>query len=210
MTEYDSANWNLFKYPLIWFLLAAACAQITIAVYSPPVHAVSASEATTAVLDLPRIYPQSQGPAIAPRVVELPARQEIRQVIETPKEVQPAPVTQPVRATSSIEAVVQYALAQKGKPYVWGAAGPNAFDCSGLVLTSFARIGMHLPHFTGALIGLGQDVGRAALQRGDLVFPSSHHVAIYLGNGQMIHAPQPGEVVKISSVYAFYAARRLA
>jgi cell wall-associated NlpC family hydrolase len=114
-----------------------------------------------------------------------------------------------VRAPSSIETVIAFALAQRGKPYVWGATGPRAYDCSGLVLTAFAKIGIKLPRTTSSMIGSGRAVSRSALQRGDIVFPSSGHVAIYLGNNEIIHSPQPGEVVKISKVYAFYAARRL-
>ncbi|MET7420842.1 C40 family peptidase [Dactylosporangium sp. NPDC005555] len=108
-----------------------------------------------------------------------------------------------------MSAVIAYAKAQLGKPYVWAAAGPNGFDCSGLVVASYARAGITLPHQTGGLIGRGRSVSRAQLQPGDLVFPSSGHVGIYLGDGMMIHAPHPGDHVRIGKVYAFYAGRRI-
>jgi cell wall-associated NlpC family hydrolase len=110
---------------------------------------------------------------------------------------------------SKIEIVIAYALAQRGDPYRYGAAGPDAFDCSGLVMAAFARIGVKLPHYTGALIGYGRRVSRSAMQRGDIVFLASHHVGIYLGGGLMIVAPHTGSVVRVQTVYAFYAARRI-
>lgn len=131
----------------------------------------------------------------------------------TPKKKIPPTTNEPTPNTSSpnsrIETVITFALAQLGKPYRWAAAGPSSYDCSGLVMTAFSKIGMKLPHFTGTLIGIGRAISRGALQRGDIVFPQRGHVAIYLGNGKMVHAPQTGDVVKVSSVYAFYAGRRL-
>lgn len=76
-------------------------------------------------------------------------------------------------------------------------------------MTAFSKIGIRLPHYTGAMIGIGRAISRGALQRGDIVFPQRGHVAIYLGNGKMVHAPQSGDVVKVSAAYAFYAGRRL-
>lgn len=105
--------------------------------------------------------------------------------------------------------VVAFALAQLGKPYVWAAAGPGSYDCSGLVLAAYARVGIALPHQTGGIVGYGRPVSRAALQPGDVVFPSGGHVAIYIGGGRMVHAPHPGARVEITDVYAFWTARRL-
>lgn len=101
------------------------------------------------------------------------------------------------------------AYAQIGKPYVYGAAGPRGFDCSGLVQVAYARAGLRLPHQTGGLLRVGRRVGRGELLPGDLVFPSSGHVGIYVGGGRMIHAPKPGDHVKVASVYAFMTARRV-
>jgi cell wall-associated NlpC family hydrolase len=116
-------------------------------------------------------------------------------------------VAQP--AVTSASPVVAYALAQVGKPYRWAAAGPGAFDCSGLVLAAYARVGARLPHQTGSMIRYGTPVARSQLQPGDIVFPSSHHVAIYIGGGRIVHAPKPGDHVRVAPLYAFYAARRL-
>lgn len=106
-------------------------------------------------------------------------------------------------------AVVAYALAQVGKPYRFATAGPNTFDCSGLAKAAYARVGVAVPHQTGSIIGRGRAVGRAELASGDLVFPSSGHVGIYIGDGRMVHAPKPGDKVKVSGIYSFWAARRL-
>lgn len=105
--------------------------------------------------------------------------------------------------------VVAYGKAQVGKRYVFGATGPNTFDCSGLVVAAYKKIGISLPHYTGDLLKRGRSVSRSQLVPGDLVFPSSGHVGIYIGGGQIVHASNPKTSVKISSIYAFYAARRI-
>jgi cell wall-associated NlpC family hydrolase len=115
----------------------------------------------------------------------------------------------PPKSGTAVETAIAYAMSKLGKPYVWGATGPNAFDCSGLVQAAFHAAGISLPRTTRTIISRGTPVSRSALQRGDLIWPSAGHMGIYLGDGMFIHAPQPGEVVKISKVYAFYAARRL-
>lgn len=205
MPEYDSSGW--IKYPLVCFLLVAALSQITIALFTGESHAAPAV-ASAAPL---QIYPFSQGAPPTPVKVELPARQEMKQTIAMEKPHAPASrAVSAIPSVNGVQAVIQFALAQRGKPYVWAASGPNSYDCSGLVLASFGKIGLRLPHFTGALIGLGRSISRAAMQPGDIVFPQKGHVGIYLGNNQMVHAPQPGEVVTVGKVYAFYAARRLA
>ncbi len=117
---------------------------------------------------------------------------------------------------SSYGGAVGVAMAQIGKPYVWGAAGPDSFDCSGLVVYAFASVGKSLPHSTYALYGMGVPVSRDQLQPGDLVFfDGLGHVGIYIGGGQFVHAPHTGDVVKISSLdepwysSAFVGARRI-
>ncbi|MGI8646870.1 MAG: NlpC/P60 family protein [Mycobacteriales bacterium] len=106
-------------------------------------------------------------------------------------------------ASGKAEAVVKYAYAQLGKPYVFGAAGPSAFDCSGLALMAWQQSGVKLPH--SALqqwLLLAHKVSYDSLQPGDLVFFFSgvSHMGIYIGNGNMIHAPEPGDKVKIGKV----------
>jgi peptidoglycan DL-endopeptidase CwlO len=106
------------------------------------------------------------------------------------------------------------ALHYLGVPYVWGGASPDGFDCSGLVMYVYAQIGISLPHFAAAQYGMGTPVARSDLQPGDLVFfDGLNHVGIYIGGGQLVHAPQTGDVVKISSLSDFgdsyVGARRL-
>lgn len=108
-----------------------------------------------------------------------------------------------------VERAIAYALAQQGKPYRWAQAGPNGFDCSGLVLAAFKQIGIKLPHYTGSMISYGKKIPKAQMQRGDIVFPSSSHVAIYLGNGMMVAASSGQGKIVVQKVYSFYAARRL-
>jgi cell wall-associated NlpC family hydrolase len=116
----------------------------------------------------------------------------------------------PSRGTSR-EAVVELAYKQLGKKYVWGAEGPNTFDCSGL--TSFVyknAMGKTIPRTSIAQSQYGQYVSRSELQPGDLIFSdtdnngSVNHVGIYIGNGKMIHAPRTGDVVKISDINSTY------
>jgi cell wall-associated NlpC family hydrolase len=99
--------------------------------------------------------------------------------------------------------VVKFAYAQLGKPYVWAAAGPNSYDCSGLVLAAYKQVGINLPHNAAMQWGVVHHIPRAELSPGDLVFYDSsniHHVAIYIGNNEVIHAPTFGDHVKISGV----------
>jgi cell wall-associated NlpC family hydrolase len=111
------------------------------------------------------------------------------------------------------KAAMTTALAKLGKPYRWGAMGPNAFDCSGLVKWSFAQSGRSLPRTSRAMASVGTPVRKADLQPGDLVFfyqPISH-VGIYIGNGKIVHASRSGQPVKISDMsrMRFTTARRV-
>ncbi|MFV3013983.1 NlpC/P60 family protein [Clostridium botulinum] len=106
--------------------------------------------------------------------------------------------------------VVGYAMQFQGVPYVWGGTSPSGFDCSGFVQYVYRNAaGIELPRDTYGQIGAGTRVSQDQLQPGDLVFPHTGHVGIYIGGGQMIHAPQTGDVVKISSVWKFYAGVRV-
>ncbi|WP_035795167.1 C40 family peptidase [Kitasatospora mediocidica] len=102
-------------------------------------------------------------------------------------------------ATGRAAAAVQFAYAQLGKPYEWGATGPSTFDCSGLTGAAWSAAGVSLPRVSQDQWNAGHRVARADLQPGDLVFFFSdlHHVGIYIGNGQMIHAPRTGKNVTI-------------
>jgi cell wall-associated NlpC family hydrolase len=119
----------------------------------------------------------------------------------------------PAAPPSQYGGVVGIAMQELGKPYVWGAAGPNYFDCSGLVMYVYAQVGVSLPHNAAAQYGYGSPVAYNDLQPGELVFfEGLGHVGIYIGGGQFIHAPHTGDVVKISSLSdhgGYVGARRL-
>jgi cell wall-associated NlpC family hydrolase len=106
-------------------------------------------------------------------------------------------------ATNVGTTALRAALTQRGKPYVWGAAGPDSYDCSGLVLWAFAQEGISLPHYTGDQWNSGMHVSRADLEPGDLVFffPDISHVGLYIGNGLMVDAPSTGQVVQVQPVF---------
>jgi cell wall-associated NlpC family hydrolase len=99
-------------------------------------------------------------------------------------------------------AAIAAAKAELGKPYVYGAGGPDSFDCSGLTAWAWGAAGVGLPHNAAAQQGMGTPVNESDLQPGDLVFFGSpaYHVAIYLGGGLIIHAPTSGDVVRIVSL----------
>ncbi|MFF4469271.1 NlpC/P60 family protein [Streptomyces sp. NPDC001599] len=103
---------------------------------------------------------------------------------------------------SRAAAAVAYAYQKLGSPYVWGATGPNAFDCSGLTQAAYRAAGVSLPRTTYAQIDAGRRVSRSELLPGDLVFFYSgiSHVGIYVGNGRMIHAPNPSAPVRVAPV----------
>lgn len=106
-------------------------------------------------------------------------------------------------ATNVETHALRAALTQTGKPYLWGAAGPDSFDCSGLIVWAYAQEGISLPHYTGSLWNDGQHISRDNLEPGDLIFFDADisHVGIYLGNGVMVDAPHSGSVVRVEAVW---------
>jgi len=97
----------------------------------------------------------------------------------------------------------QKACSLIGKPYIFGSEGPNGYDCSGLTKVAWASVGVHLDHYTKDQWGEGRSVGRSELQPGDLVFyyPGSlHHVALYIGDGMVVHAPHTGDFVRMATI----------
>ena len=128
----------------------------------------------------------------------------------------PAPSTAAVTAAAPTEAgaaAIRAALGELGSPYVHGASGPSAYDCSGLTMFAYAAAGISLPHSSRAQFGVGTAVARADLQPGDLVFFYSpiSHVGLYIGNGQMVHASVPGRPVAVTGVdkLGYAGARRV-
>jgi cell wall-associated NlpC family hydrolase len=137
-----------------------------------------------------------------------------RPAVAKPAAVKPAAITipGPPRPTVGTTALAA-ALGERGVPYVWGGTTPRGFDCSGLTQWSYRRAGRSLPRTSSAQSQVGTPVSRADLRPGDLVFfytPVSH-VAIYVGNGQVVQASEPGQPVKISPIshMPFHNARRL-
>jgi len=125
----------------------------------------------------------------------------------------PSTADLPLAPGSAAAIAVKAALAQVGKPYVWGATGPRGFDCSGLTSFAWGVAGVSLPHSSSAQSTLGHAVPRSQLEPGDLVYfytPVSH-VALYIGNGMMVHARTFGEGVAVTSVdqAGYRGARRI-
>ncbi|MEV6405918.1 C40 family peptidase [Streptomyces bobili] len=114
----------------------------------------------------------------------------------------PSPSTDSSYATKA-EKALAFARAQIGKPYVWGATGPDSYDCSGLTQAAWKAAGVTLPRVTYDQVNAGTTVSLSSAQPGDLVFfyADVTHVGIYIGNGMMIHAPKPGTYVREESIY---------
>jgi peptidoglycan DL-endopeptidase CwlO len=144
------------------------------------------------------------GPDGAPPAVQAPVK-----LVAAAKPAAPAVAAAAGRRGSAMS----IAMGKLGAPYRWGAAGPGAFDCSGLVYWSYRQTGMTLPRSSSAQSRVGTPVSKGALQPGDLVFfyrPVSH-VAIYIGGGRVVHASTAGKPVKISNLndMPFATARRI-
>lgn len=110
----------------------------------------------------------------------------------------------PASGGSGAAIAIAFARAQLGKPYEYAAAGPNAYDCSGLTMAAWGAAGVSLPHYSGAQYAMLPHVSLSAMIPGDLIFwgpGGSQHVAIYIGGGLMIAAPTTGEVVKIEAIW---------
>ncbi|MFJ9772704.1 C40 family peptidase [Kitasatospora sp. NPDC101157] len=114
-------------------------------------------------------------------------------------------------SSGSTESAIDYALAQLGKPYVWGGDGPSGYDCSGLVQQAYRRGGISLPRVADDQYAATTPISAAQLRRGDLVFWSDsgrasgiHHVGLYLGGGKFVEAPRPGRTVRISTLSPGY------
>ena len=119
-----------------------------------------------------------------------------------PRETVRMPTDVPVSGRAA--AAVNYALAQVGKSYVYGAAGPNSFDCSGLTMMAWAQAGVALPHSSSAQFNSGPRIAASDLRPGDLVFYYSpiSHVGMYIGNGKIVDAANPRSGVRVTGLYS--------
>ncbi len=111
---------------------------------------------------------------------------------------------------NAADTAIAFARAQIDKPYVFGATGPNAYDCSGLVSAAYKSAGITLGRTTYQQILDGTSVDRSGLQPGDLIFPDPGHVQLYVGNNEVIEAPHTGAFVRQVQIWGFWKARRVA
>jgi cell wall-associated NlpC family hydrolase len=170
-------------------------------------QAAAAARQAQAQAEAPATQAQGQGRAPAPAVAApAPPRAGAgtgggNQVV-VPSNPAPPPVGS--RAQGAISA----ALSRVGKgTYVWGAAGPNNFDCSGIVLWAYAQVGVSLPHYSGAQYNMTTRISASQLQPGDLVFwgsGGSEHVAIYMGGNQLVHAFGSGNGVRVTALAGWW------
>lgn len=168
--------------------------------------AAASTAALVAVLPAPASSATAPAPAPALPAVSDPAPAHVEQISLAVFDIAPA-------AAQARAGAARIAMSKVGKPYRYGAAGPNAFDCSGLVHWTYKQLGVKLPRTSRAMSQVGKPVSRANLQPGDLVFfykPVSH-VAIYIGNGKVVHASTSGSPVKVSDLKGkkFNSARRV-
>jgi peptidoglycan DL-endopeptidase CwlO len=112
--------------------------------------------------------------------------------------------TASVPASGRAAVAVHFAMAQIGKPYVYGAAGPSAYDCSGLTMAAWGSAGVGLPHSSSAQYGSGTHISPSQLQPGDLVFYYSpiSHVGMYIGNGMIVNAENPSAGIRVAPLYS--------
>jgi cell wall-associated NlpC family hydrolase len=134
---------------------------------------------------------------------DLKAKQQQRQEVVS-RSVTRTPATTSVPASGGAAAAVQFAMAQVGEAYVYGAAGPDAWDCSGLTMMAWAQAGVSLPHSSSAQYSSGPHIAESDLQPGDLVFYYSpiSHVGMYIGNGMIVNAENPSVGVKVTSLHS--------
>jgi cell wall-associated NlpC family hydrolase len=144
---------------------------------------------------------QSLMSGVEAEVNQLIAAENANQTINNPVTPTPRPIPTPPDPPPYAPKAVQVAYAQLGKPYRYAGSGPDVFDCSGLVMYCYAQVGVSLPHSSYMQARCGVPVSYADLQAGDLVFFHGYgHVGMYIGNGQYVHAPHTGDVVRIANL----------
>jgi peptidoglycan DL-endopeptidase CwlO len=167
--------------------------QVQIAVVKSQYEALTPTqrEALAALPPLPPPPAPDAAPPADPGVLAAP-----------PGGIPPGDVAPPGGGNPAAGTIIQAALSRIGSPYSWGGSGPNAFDCSGLVMWSFQQVGISLPHSSQALAQGGQPVSTDQMQPGDLVtyYSDASHVGIYIGDGMMVHASTYGTPVRVAPV----------
>lgn len=143
--------------------------------------------------------------------VQAPAKQETKSEAPVQKAPAKASVNRGQTSSASASSILSYAYSLIGTPYVWGATGPSSFDCSGFTSYVYRNAaGINIGRTTWDQMGSGTPVSQANLQPGDIVLTyGGEHVGIYVGGGQYINAPQPGDSVRVMPVTSFHSARRI-
>ena len=139
--------------------------------------------------------------------VAKPAQQQAQPTQQASSQAATTQTAKPQASTqsnsSTAQTVVSAAQSQIGKPYVWGATGPNAYDCSGLVQYAYSQAGKNVGRTTYQQAGAGQHISVSQAQAGDILMWGDYHDAIYVGNNQYVHAPQPGQNVTQASISSY-------
>lgn len=140
--------------------------------------------------------------------VAKPAQQQAQPTQQASSQAATTQTAKPQASTqsnsSTAQTVVSAAQSQIGKPYVWGATGPNAYDCSGLVQYAYSQAGKNIGRTTYQQAGAGQHISVSQAQAGDILMWGDYHDAIYVGNNQYVHAPQPGQNVTQASISSYF------
>ncbi len=140
--------------------------------------------------------------------VAKPAQQQAQPTQQASSQAATTQTAKPQASTqsnsSTAQTVVSAVQSQIGKPYVWGATGPNAYDCSGLVQYAYSQAGKNVGRTTYQQAGAGQHISVSQAQAGDILMWGDYHDAIYVGNNQYVHAPQPGQNVTQASISSYF------
>ncbi|AAS09624.1 C40 family peptidase [Lactobacillus johnsonii] len=171
----------------------------------------ASSQAATTQTAKPQASTQSNTTYTAPaqnNTAAKPAQQQAQPTQQASSQAATTQTAKPQASTqsnsSTAQTVVSAAQSQIGKPYVWGATGPNAYDCSGLVQYAYSQAGKNVGRTTYQQAGAGQHISVSQAQAGDILMWGDYHDAIYVGNNQYVHAPQPGQNVTQASISSYF------
>lgn len=174
---------------------AAPVQQATASVAQPAQQTATTEQVST-------VSTQSNTTYTAPAQQQAQPTQQASSQAATTQTAKPQVSTQ--SNSSTAQTVVSAAQSQIGKPYVWGATGPNAYDCSGLVQYAYSQAGKNVGRTTYQQAGAGQHISVSQAQPGDILMWGDYHDAIYVGNNQYVHAPQPGQNVTQASISSYF------